>query len=182
MSGKKWEFVEESYTFGLKIDCFRGMNQLLGEFPCKIDPKGRLRLPSSLLDQLPVDERDNFVVNRGFEKCLNLYPKKVWDEKSAQVNQLNDFDTQARLFKRAFYRGATALKKDSADRLNFPNQLLEWAGMEDGEVILAAVNDRIEVWAVKEYEAQMAAEPDSMAPLAQAVMGNNAGSVPSPGL
>jgi MraZ protein len=157
------------------------MNQLLGEFPCKIDPKGRLRLPSGLLEQFSADERDNFVINRGFEKCLNLYPKKVWDEKSAQVNQLNDFDTQARLFKRAFYRGATALKKDSADRLNLPNQLLEWAAVDDGEVVLAAVNDRIEIWALKEYEAQMAAEPDSIAPLAQAVMGNNnPGSMPPP--
>ncbi len=156
------------------------MNQLLGEFPCKIDPKGRLRLPSALLDQLAGDERENFVVNRGFEKCLVLYPKKVWDEKSAQVNQLNDFDTQARLFKRAFYRGATAMKKDNADRLNFPNQLLEWAGIVDGEVVLAAVNDHIDIWSVKEYEAQLNAEPVNMALLAQAAMGNNSGSTPPP--
>lgn len=148
------------------------MNQLLGEYPCKIDPKGRLRLPSGLLEQLSADERDNFVVNRGMEKCLMLYPKKVWDEKSAQVNQLNDFDTQARLFKRAFYRGATPLKKDGADRLNFPNQLLEWAGITDGEVVLAAVNDKIEVWAAAEYEAQLSEEFD-MAQLAQTVMGNS---------
>ncbi len=151
------------------------MNQLLGEFPCKIDPKGRLRLPSSLLDQLAADERDNFVVNRGFEKCLNLFPKKVWDEKSAIVNELSDFDTHSRQFKRAFYRGATPLKKDGSDRLNFPNQLLGWIGATDGEVILSGVNDRIEVWAVKEYEAQIeATDPDKMASLAQAAIGNNA--------
>jgi MraZ protein len=147
------------------------MNQLLGEYPCKIDPKGRLRLPSALLDQLAADERDNFVVNRGMEKCLMLYPKKVWEEKSAQVNQLNDFDEKARVFKRAFYRGATPMKKDSADRLNFPNQLLEWAGMQDGEVVLAAVQDKIEVWAAKEYEAQLERELD-MSALAQDVLGN----------
>ncbi|MEZ4961559.1 MAG: division/cell wall cluster transcriptional repressor MraZ [Saprospiraceae bacterium] len=150
------------------------MNQLLGEFPCKIDPKGRLRLPSALLDQLAADERDNFVVNRGMEKCLMLYPKKVWDEKSAQVNQLNDFDEKARIFKRAFYRGATPMKKDSADRLNFPNQLLEWAGVGDGEVVLAAVQDKIEVWAAKEYEAQLDKELD-MSALAQDVLGNKNG-------
>ena len=150
---------------------FKVMNQLLGEYACKIDPKGRLRLPSGLLEQLASDERDNFVVNRGMEKCLVLYPKKVWDEKSAQVNQINEFDTNARLFKRAFYRGATPLKRDSADRLNFPNQLLEWAGiMEgDGEVMLAAVNDKVEIWATAEYEKQLNEELD-MAQLAQIVM------------
>jgi MraZ protein len=148
------------------------MNQLLGEYPCKIDPKGRLRLPSGLLEQLPQEEQDHFVINRGLEKCLMLYPKKVWDEKSAQVNQLNDFDLQARLFKRAFYRGATPLKRDGADRLNIPNQLLEWAGVADGEVVLAAVNDKIEIWSASEYEAQLGGELD-MAQLAQRVMGDN---------
>ncbi|MCC6725518.1 MAG: division/cell wall cluster transcriptional repressor MraZ [Saprospiraceae bacterium] len=147
------------------------MNQLLGEYECKVDPKGRLRLPSSLLEQLLSDERDNFVVNRGMEKCLVLYPKKVWDEKSAQVNNINEFDLNARLFQRQFYRGATALKRDNADRLNFPNQLLEWAGIlpGDGEVVLATVNDKVEIWAAAEYRKQMDEELD-MAQLAQIVM------------
>jgi MraZ protein len=147
------------------------MNQLLGEYECKIDPKGRLRLPSALLEQLADEERDNFVVNRGMEKCLVLYPKKVWDEKSAQVNKINEFDVNARVFQRQFYRGATPLKRDSADRLNFPNQLLEWAGiMEgDGAVMLAAVNDKVEIWAAAEYERQLNEEHD-MAQLAQIVM------------
>ena len=148
------------------------MNQLLGEYPCKIDPKGRLRLPTGLLEQLPLEEQDHFVINRGLEKCLMLYPKKVWDQKSAQVNQLNDFDTQARLFKRAFYRGATPIRKDGSDRLNIPNQLLEWAGVADGEVMLAAVNDKIEIWSAAEYEAQLGGEID-LAQLAQRVMGDN---------
>lgn len=148
------------------------MNQLLGEYPCKIDPKGRLRLPTALLDQLPADERENFVVNRGMERCLVLFPKKVWEVKTVQVNQLNDFDEKARVFKRAFYRGATPMKKDSADRLNFPNQLLEWAGiLEDGEVVLAAVQDKVEVWAAKEYAAQLERDLD-MSSLAQEVLGN----------
>ncbi len=147
------------------------MNQLLGEYPCKIDPKGRLRLPSALLEQLSEGEQDNFVVNRGFEKCLMLYPKKVWDTKSAQVNELNEFDTNARLFVRAFYRGATELKKDGSDRLNFPNHLLEWAGITDGEVVLTAVNNKIEIWPAAKYNAQMEEELD-MAALAQIVLGN----------
>ena len=150
------------------------MNQLLGEYPCKIDPKGRLRLPSALLDQLPGEERESFVINRGFEQCLNLYPKKVWDIKSAEVNRLNDFDTQSRQFKRVFYRGATPMKKDSADRVNLPNQLLEWAGI-NGDVILSGVNDRVEIWAASAWKAQLDAEPDNFAPLAQNVLGNKDG-------
>jgi len=51
------------------------MVQLLGEYDCKIDAKGRLRMPSALLKQLGELESYKFVVNRGFEKCLMLYPE-----------------------------------------------------------------------------------------------------------
>ena len=146
------------------------MYQLLGEFPCKIDNKGRLRLPSGLLDQLPSDERDQFVINRGFEGCLNIYPKKVWDEKTVQVNKLNDFDLNSRRFKRAFLNGASHLKKDGADRVNLPNTLLEFAGITD-DAVLAAVNDRVEVWSLKEWEAQMVIDPAQFAMLAQQTLG-----------
>ena len=149
------------------------MYQILGEFPCKIDNKGRLRLPSGLLDQLPSDERDQFVINRGFEGCLNLYPKKVWDEKTVQVNKLNDFDLNSRRFKRAFLNGASHLKKDNADRVNLPNNLLEFAGLQ-GNAILAAVNDRVEVWSTKQWDAQMDIDPAEFAQLAQTTLGNTA--------
>ena len=46
------------------------MNQLLGEYECKIDDKSRMRLPSGLISQLGKRETYSFVVNRGFEKCL----------------------------------------------------------------------------------------------------------------
>ncbi len=147
------------------------MYQLLGEFPCKIDAKGRLRLPSGLTDQLPGDERDLFVINRGFEGCLNLYPKKVWDEKTVQVNKLNDFDLKSRQFKRAFLNGAAHLKKDGAGRVNLPNRLLEFAQIK-GDAVLAAVNDRIEVWSVEQWEAQMEVDPAEFAKLAQTALGN----------
>lgn len=150
------------------------MYQLLGEFPCKVDAKGRLRLPSGLLDQLPNDEQDLFVINRGFENCLNLYPKKVWENKSVQVNQLNDFDQASRRFKRAFFNGASHLRKDGSDRVNLPNQLLAHAGVS-GEVVLAAMNDRVEIWSAAEWKKQMEVDPADFASLAQTVLGNKGG-------
>ncbi len=147
------------------------MYQLLGEFPCKIDAKGRLRLPSGLTDQLPGDERDLYVINRGFEGCLNLYPKKVWDEKTVQVNKLNDFDLNSRRFKRAFLNGASHLRKDGSGRVNLPNGLLDFAKIK-GDAVLAAVNDRVEVWSLEQWEAQMDVDPAEFAKLAQFALGN----------
>ncbi|HHM20464.1 MAG TPA: division/cell wall cluster transcriptional repressor MraZ [Bacteroidetes bacterium] len=183
-SHKKWEKVVKSGNKCLILDCYLTtieiiMYQLLGEFPCKIDSKGRLRLPSGLLDQLPADERDLFVINRGFEGCLNLYPKKVWDEKSAQVKQLNEFDLNSRMFKRAFLNGAAHLKKDGADRLNLPNSLLQYAGIEN-EALLVGVDANMELWSADKWnEVQSKLTAERFAELAQTVLGNRANSAPA---
>jgi MraZ protein len=146
------------------------MPQLLGEYECKVDAKGRMRLPSGLIHQLE-EESPAFVVNRGFENCLMLYPEKVWDEITEEVNGLNQYDKRNREFVRYFYRGAQKLALDSADRILVPKRLLEYAGIEK-EVILAAVNDRVEVWAKDKYDEMLDEEPMDFSGLAQVVLGN----------
>jgi MraZ protein len=144
--------------------------QLLGEYECKIDAKGRMRLPSDLISQLGEGEGHNFVVNRGFEKHLMLYPEEVWDEISKVVNELNDFNKKNRAFKRYFYRGAKKVTMDSADRILLTKNLLEYAEVEK-EVVLSAYNDRIEVWAKEEYDRVLDEEPDDFSDLAEEVLG-----------
>ena len=51
------------------------MLNLIGEYECKLDSKSRLLFPAGLKKQLPVAADYTFVLNRGFEKCLVLYPK-----------------------------------------------------------------------------------------------------------
>jgi MraZ protein len=70
----------------------KSMPQLLGEYECKLDAKGRMRMPAQLIKQLSEGEEHLFVVNRGFEKHLMLYPKNVWDRISAEINQLSVYN------------------------------------------------------------------------------------------
>jgi len=149
------------------------MAQLLGEYECKIDPKSRMRLPTGLISQLG-EERPAFVINRGFENCLILYPEKVWEEISKEVNALNQYDKRNREFVRYFYRGAQRLELDGADRVLIAKRLLEYAGI-DKDVILVAVNDRIEVWAKDKYDRMLDEEPDDFSDLAQVVLGDKNG-------
>jgi hypothetical protein len=44
----------------------------LGEYDCKLDSKGRLKLPAGLIRQLPPEAQGSFVVNRGLENHLSL--------------------------------------------------------------------------------------------------------------
>ena len=83
------------------------MYKLSGEYEIKLDEKSRLRLPSSLVKQLESGLDKSFMLNRGFEKCLILYPQSVWEEKSKEVNQLNPYNIKNREFARFFFRGAT---------------------------------------------------------------------------
>lgn len=144
--------------------------QLLGEFDCKIDAKGRMRMPSGLISQLGEGEKHTLVINRGFEKCLVLYPQDVWKKISGEIDSLNIYNRKNRNFARYFYRGAQELTMDSADRILLPKRLVEYAGIEN-EVILSAYNGRIEVWARDEYDRMMEDEPMDFSDLADEVLG-----------
>lgn len=129
-----------------------------------------MRLPSGLINQLGEAEVHTLVINRGFENCLMLYPEAVWDRISEEVNSLNIYNKKNRAFVRYFYRGAQKLSVDSADRILVPRRLQEYAAI-DKEVILSAVNDRIEVWAKDQFDLLLAEEPDDFSDLAEDVLG-----------
>jgi MraZ protein len=146
-----------------------------GEFECKIDAKGRLRLPSQLIRQM---EGDNgvftFVLHRGFEKCLMLYEKKVWDRIVKDVEGLNVYNKKERQFLRYFFRGASIITLDSADRVLLSKRQMEFADI-DNEVILSPLMDRIEIWSPVHYDAMLMEEPDDLSALAEEVLGGIGG-------
>lgn len=152
------------------------MTQLLGEFDCKLDAKGRLMVPAALKKQLPNAENDGLIINRGFEKNLVIYPKKVWDAVVADLAKLNIYDQENRAFVRAFTRGATELSLDAAGRVLLPKSLVEYAGI-GSDLVLACQLDRIEVWDKKAYEDIFDDVPANFASLAQKVMGDKKGGV-----
>lgn len=147
------------------------MVQLLGEFDCKLDAKGRLMVPSGLRKQLPDIEHEGLVINRGFEKHLVIYPKKVWNNIVEELSKLNQYEKKTREFIRFFTRGATELMPDASGRVNLPKSLLEFAGIE-GEVVLACQFDKIELWSKAAYDSLLDSEPEDFANLAEEVMGN----------
>ena len=147
------------------------MVQLLGEFDCKLDAKGRLMVPSSLKKQLPNVEQEGLVINRGFEKHLVIYPKKVWEGIVEELSKLNQYEKKNREFIRFFTRGAMELTMDASGRVNLPKSLLEFAGI-NGEVILACQFDKIELWDKQAYDNLLDSEPEDFANLAEEVMGN----------
>ncbi len=146
------------------------MAQLIGEFDCKLDAKGRLMVPSALKKQLPMAEADGLVINRGFEKNLIIYPKSVWDGIVAELAKLNIYEAKNREFVRSFTRGATILSLDATGRVLLPKSLSDYAAL-GSEIVLACQLDRIEVWDKAAYEGIFDNVQDNFASLAEEVMG-----------
>lgn len=147
------------------------MYQFTGEYECKVDAKGRMRLPSALIRQIGEGMDKQFVLNRGFEKHLMLYPKEVWGKKTKEINQLNIYNSRHRNAIRYFYRGATELTLDSADRVLISKSLMEYAGIGK-EIVLFAYGEQIELWAKEAYDEMLANEPEDFSAIADEVFGD----------
>ncbi len=122
----------------------------LGEYAATLDAKGRFLLPAGFKKQLQQKE-NRFIISRGFEKCLSLYPSKSWEPIYTKISQLNDFDPKVREFRRQFLGGATEIELDNAGRLLLPATLKDFAGLQK-DIILVAALDKIEIWDANKYK------------------------------
>jgi MraZ protein len=146
------------------------MTGFLGEYEATLDLKGRFLLPAGFKKQLPEEGSTVFVINRGFEKCLTLYPLKTWEPIFARISKLNDFDPKVREFRRYFLNGATHLELDSAGRLLIPANLKEYAGLEK-DIVLASAVKKIEIWDKGKYQQFFESfSPETFSDLAEQVM------------
>ena len=149
------------------------MIDFLGEYEVTMDVKGRFLLPAGFKKQLADEDAGKFVINRGIEACLSLYPMQSWIPIFSKVSKLNEFDPKVRQFRRYFMNGATQVELDTAGRLLVPKSLMEYAGLEKDVVLVSAV-DKIEIWDKTRYTKFFESfTPESFSELANQVMNRN---------
>lgn len=144
------------------------MLNLLGEYEISLDAKGRFLLPSAFRKQLPEGSGERFVINRGFENCLTLFPLETWNTKAAEVDMLDDFKPEVRRFKRLFRNGASFVDVDSAGRVLVPKMLLERAGIKK-EMVFTAQGNKVELWDKDTYYEYIDEFKDDFSDLAEQV-------------
>ncbi|HEY5392141.1 MAG TPA: division/cell wall cluster transcriptional repressor MraZ [Hanamia sp.] len=148
------------------------MKGFIGEYEATLDTKGRFLLPVGFKKQLPESGGENFIINRGFERCLSLYTIESWEPIFNEIGKLNDFVRKDRDFKRYFLNGATQVNPDTAGRLLLPKNLIEYAGLEKDIVLVSAI-DKIEIWDKIKYQQFFETfSPEAFSELAMEVMGN----------
>ncbi len=117
------------------------MSSFLGKHRHTLDAKGRLSIPSKFRKATG----EVFVVTRGLDGCLFLYPMDEWRRLEADLRTLRSTSENPRFFMREIAANASEVTVDSHGRVVIPSELRELAHL-DGEVLVVGAFDRIEIW------------------------------------
>lgn len=147
------------------------MQSFIGQYEHSIDEKGRISFPSKLRKMLHPDAQDRFVVVRGIENCLYLYPENEWTNVELALNKANNFTRVGRMAKRNFLRFAENTHLDRQNRIAIPNEHCIFAGIST-KAIFIGMGQYIEIWSPhKLKEADDSLEDGAFEEIFESVMG-----------
>ncbi|MDP2452932.1 MULTISPECIES: division/cell wall cluster transcriptional repressor MraZ [unclassified Kaistella] len=148
------------------------MKNFIGTYECRIDDKGRLKLPSSLVKQMGDFGDESFVVKRAvFQPCLEVYPMQAWEQLMTKLNKLNRFIKKNADFIRMFTAGVKTVEPDNSGRLQISKDLTLFANLRK-EIVITSAGELFEIWDKEAYEKVIATSEEDFARLAEDVMGS----------
>ncbi len=119
----------------------------IGEYQHTIDGKGRLIIPSKFRAPLG----DEFVMTKGLDNCLFVYPKDEWKIVEDKLKSLPMTNKDARAFVRFFFSGATECVLDKQGRILIPGNLRDHSKLTKDTVVIG-VSTRLEIWSKEEWD------------------------------
>lgn len=134
-----------------------------------VDDKGRVNLPAKLRKYVSPEANETFVITRGFEKCLFVYPIDEWNKMEENLRNLSSYDPEHRRFIRSLLELASESQLDTQARLTIPQELREYASIQN-EVRIIGTLDKIELWNPQEYGEYKNSQPESYESIAAKVM------------
>jgi MraZ protein len=134
----------------------------MGEYQHTLDEKGRIIVPVKFRDGLG----SSFVLTRGIDKCLFVYPMSEWETLESKLKALPFTRADARSFVRFFFSGATECELDKQGRVVIPSVLRDYAELSRDCVVLG-VSNRVEIWSQPIWESYAEAAAGSFAEIAE---------------
>jgi MraZ protein len=117
--------------------------KLKGNYPTKVDEKGRLKIPASFLEELK-EFGNLFYITSPTGETARIYPMKVWNEIEDKLAKLPSSNKSKRKFlMRTSYFGQV-VELDSQGRVLMPSVLREKAQTKGDVAVLGAL-DYLEV-------------------------------------
>ncbi len=130
----------------------------LGVFQHTIDDKGRLAIPAKFRPTVA----EGLVMTFGLDRCLYVWPRDQWNELAEKLAKLPMMNPDARRVARHFFASAVETDLDKLGRVVIPQLLRDYAGLR-GEVVVAGMPNRLELWGQDSWDAErsMVAENSS---------------------
>lgn len=147
------------------------MHTFKGQYEHSIDEKGRVAFPAKLRKILSTSAQDSFVIVRGLEECLYLYPENEWENVEKALSEVNNFTRRGRLAKRNFLRYAEDVNFDKQNRIALPADHATYAGIT-GKAVFIGMGEYIEIWSPEKLkEADDSLSEDAFEEIFEQVMG-----------
>ncbi len=134
----------------------------MGEYHHTIDEKGRIIIPAKFREMLG----DTFIVTRGIENCLFVYPNDEWQKIVTKLESLPFTKRDARQFVRFFLSGATIAEFDKQGRVNLTSPLIDYAKLQKDCVVIGTAS-RLEIWSQEDWDSFFDSAKDNMSDIAE---------------
>lgn len=141
-----------------------------GQAEYSVDSKGRVAIPAKMRSVVNPEAKGTFVVTRGFEQCIMVFPLDRWEKIEEEIGSLSTYNQEARTFTRLLMRWAEEVTLDGQGRIRLPESLVEYADITEQALIIGSF-DRIEIWSPAVFDAYLNAQTDDYETLAERVMG-----------
>jgi MraZ protein len=120
-----------------------------GEYPYKVDEKGRVPLPPKFRREM----KEGVILTKGMEKCIAVYPIAEWKRLSESLAAKAVTPANLRRLTRAIFGSAFSSSFDGQGRITLPYPLRDYAGIADTTIVVGA-NNSVELWSEDEWKAE----------------------------
>jgi len=120
-----------------------------GEYPYKVDEKGRLPLPPKFRREM----KDGMILTKGMENCIAVYPITEWKRLSDSLAAKAVTPTNLRKLNRAIFGSAFSASFDGQGRITLPYSLRDHAKITETAVVVGA-NNCVELWSEDEWKVE----------------------------
>lgn len=121
-----------------------------GRFDCKIDPKGRIKLPASYRTSLPEQDSTVVITNSQYQgqRCLEVCALLDWQNWEARVARMSPLQAEVQAYRRFYMASAQVVSGDAQDRFLIPQSLRQYARLSEAAV-LVGMGGKFEIWAAE---------------------------------
>lgn len=142
------------------------MFMFMGEFQHSVDAKGRLIIPAKFREGLG----ERFIATRGLERNVYVFPMSEFEALAQKLKTYPLASGNARDFSRMLFSGAAECELDPQGRINLPQNLRTYAGLEK-DVVVVGVDTRVEVWSQPAWEEYCQKAEPNFAEIGEKLMG-----------